>query len=275
MTEACRSVRNRDLEPSWTVLRAREPGFQRSLITWMGGPQGYINTNPDIAVESRHCAVGLMDMAMGNRQPGVHTHTIDEIYVILEGQCESFDGVGNTHVAGPWDCLYIPKGVPHGVRTIGKQDLKLLWVNDAIERWGVSVYAEGPGPHPANDDVRLIARRDLGPAGSHAPTVHWVGCPQLGIDGTAGVTIANTRLALGMITLDAGRRIAEPVARSPQLWVIAGGQAIVTIDGRHERIGPQDAVFCPPGGNLDLHADAGQTVHLVRVDMAERCLASA
>ena len=145
MPTAPRIVRNRDLAPAWTVLRAREPGFQRSLITWMGGPDGYINTNPGVAIESRHCAVGLMDMPVGNRQPGVHTHTIDEIYVILEGQCESFDGIGNTHIAGPYDCLYIPKGVPHGVRTIGTQDLKLLWVNDDIERWGVSVYAEGPG----------------------------------------------------------------------------------------------------------------------------------
>ena len=270
MPTAPRIVRNRDLAPSWTVLRAREPGFQRSLITWMGGPEGYINTNPDVAIESRHCAVGLMDMPVGNRQPGVHTHTIDEIYVILEGQCESFDGIGNTHIAGPYDCLYIPKGVPHGVRTIGTQDLKLLWVNDDIERWGVSVYAEGPGPHPAADEVRLIAMRDLARPGSQTSILSWVGCPQIGIDGTAGVTIANSRLALSLCVLEVGRRITAPPARDPQLWVVVRGSAVVEIDGRHERIGPQDAVFCAAGSTLDLRAEPAEPVHLVHLDTAER-----
>ena len=119
MTVSPRLVRNRDLAPSWIVLRAREPGFQRSLITWMGGPEGYINTNPGVAIESGHCAVGLMDMPVGNRQPGVHTHTIDEIYVILEGHCESFDGVGATHLgraveysSGLLSCTRIRRQVP-------------------------------------------------------------------------------------------------------------------------------------------------------------------
>ena len=275
MTPPPRIVRNRDLAPSWTVLRAREPGFQRSLITWMGGPEGYINTNPGVAIESGHCAVGLMDMPVGNRQPGVHTHTIDEIYVILEGHCESFDGVGDTHRAGPYDCLYIPKGVPHGVRTIGTQDLKLLWVNDDIERWGVSVYAEGPGPHPATDEVRLIPMRDLAPVGSQISTVSWVACPRIGVEGTTGVSVPSERLALSLCVLDGGRRMAAPPARDPQLWVVVRGSAIVVIDGRSERIGPQDAVFCSTGTTLDLRADTNDPVHLVRIDTAERRLASA
>ena len=129
MSTSIRIVRNRDLEPYWGVFRAKEPGFMRLLITWMGGPDGTINTNPGVAIESRHCAVGLMDMGPGNRQPGVHTHTMTEIYVILQGMVESFDGVGNRHLAGPLDCLYIPKGVPHGVRTVGDAHVKLLWVN--------------------------------------------------------------------------------------------------------------------------------------------------
>ena len=275
MTVSPRIVRNRDLAPSWTVLRAREPGFQRSLITWMGGPDGYINTNPGVAIESRHCAVGLMDMPVGNRQPGVHTHTIDEIYVILEGQCESFDGVGNTHVAGPYDCLYIPKGVPHGVRTIGTQDLKLLWVNDAIERWGVSVYAEGPGPHPAAAEVRLIPMRDLAPAGSQPSILSWVGCPQIHIDATPGVAIASERLALSLCVLEGGRGMTAPPARDPQLWVVVRGSAAVTIDGRAEALGPQDALFCPSGASLDLRARTNEPVHLIRMDTAERRQASA
>jgi hypothetical protein len=51
-------VRNRDLEPSWSVKQAKEPGFMRSLITWVGGPEGYINTHPDNAVISQNSAIG-------------------------------------------------------------------------------------------------------------------------------------------------------------------------------------------------------------------------
>ena len=69
----CRRVRR------WICLR--------SLITWMGGPPGHINSNPEQAIESLNCAVGLMDMPVGNRQPGVHTHTMTEIYIILERLC--------------------------------------------------------------------------------------------------------------------------------------------------------------------------------------------
>ena len=119
VSDAIRIIRMNDLEPSWTVLRPKEPGFIRSLVTWLGGPEGYINTNPGVAIESQRCAVGLMDMGPGQRQPGVHTQSMVETYVILDGMVESFDGGGNKHTAGPLDCLYIPKGVPHGVRTVG------------------------------------------------------------------------------------------------------------------------------------------------------------
>src|ERR1700722_2477306 len=146
MSNSVRTIRNKDLAPTWSVKQAKEPGFMRSLITWVGGPAGYINTNSDNAVISQNSAVGLMRMPVGNRQAGVHVPSVAEIYVILRGEAESFDGVGNKHRAGPLDCLYIPAGVPHGVRTVGDADLDLIWVHDAIEKVGVSTYLDGPGP---------------------------------------------------------------------------------------------------------------------------------
>ncbi len=270
-TPAMRIVRNRDLEPTWTVLRAKEPGFMRSLVTWMGGPDGFINTNPGFAVESQHCAVGRMDMGPGNRQPGVHTHTIDEIYVILEGEAESFDGMGNRHRAGPLDCLYIPKGVPHGVRTVGDKALKLLWINDDIERWGVSVYAEGPGPYPASDEVRLVPFVALEPswngqrakeAGFQRWSASWVACERAGPNHNSGVAQSSQRISVDLTVVQPANRMQEPPAGNC-LHVVSRGRCVMLLDGRTEVLATQDALFRPAGEGLDLRALGDDPLYVV------------
>ena len=280
MKNSVRIVRNRDLVPTWTVLRAREPGFMRSLITWMGGPEGYINTNPGIAVESRECAVGLMDMGPGQRQPGVHTHSMVEIYVILDGEVESFDGVGNKHVAGPLDCLYIPKGVPHGVRTVGDKPVKLLWVNDAIEKWGVSHYQEGPGPHLAENGqtVTLVRFKDLEPSWS-APNakeagflrwgVSWVGSAERtgAANFNPGTAEANERVAISLVVVFPANRLPQnETARGDRLLVVTKGRAILGAGRGSIEIGQQDAVFCPSGSALDLRAGHDDPLQCVIVE---------
>ncbi len=268
-----RIVRNRDLEPTWTVLRAKEPGFMRSLVTWMGGPDGYINTNPGAAIESRYCAVGRMDMGPGNRQPGVHTHTIDEIYIILEGEAESFDGSGNRHRAGPLDCLYIPKGVPHGVRTVGDKPLKLLWINDDIERWGVSVYEEGPGPHPSKEEVRLIPFVALEPswdgprakeAGFQRWSVSWVACSRAGPDHNSGVAKASDRLAVALTVVQPANRMQLP-SGGDGLHVVVRGRCVILLDGRSEVLAAQDALFCSADEGLELRALGDDPLYVVSV----------
>jgi len=268
-----RIVRNSDLEPTWSVLRAKEPGFMRSLVTWMGGPEGYINTNPGVAIESRHCAVGRMDMGPGNRQPGVHTHTMDEIYVILEGEAESFDGVGNRHRAGPLDCLYIPKGVPHGVRTVGDKTLRLLWVNDDIERWGVSVYEEGPGPHAAQDEVRLIPFMALEPnwdgprakeAGFQRWSASWVACSRAGPNHNPDVARPSDRLSVVLTVVQPANRMQLP-PDGDGLHVVVRGRCVILRDGRSEVLGAQDALFCSADERLELRALGDDPLYVISV----------
>lgn len=263
MPNAVQLVRNRDLEAFWGVLRAKEPGFMRSLITWMGGPDGFINTNPGQAIESRHAAVGLMDMGAGHRQPGVHTHSMNEIYVILTGQVESFDGVGNRHIAGPFDCLYIPKGVPHGVRTVGDVAVKLLWVNDETEKWGVSFYQEGPGPFLGDDEVRLIPFIDLEPnwSASRAKepgflrwSVSWVGGQTTGANYNPGRAVPNERVGISLTVVQAANRMSGEAAAGNRLMVVVRGAGLVAVGGKPEVVGAQDAIFCPAGEPLNLRA---------------------
>jgi mannose-6-phosphate isomerase-like protein (cupin superfamily) len=282
MPNTSRIVRNRDLEPTWTVLRAKEPGFMRSLITWMGGPEGYINTNPGVAIESRQCAVGLMEMGSGQRQPGVHTHSMVEIYVILDGMVESFDGIGNKHIAGPLDCLYIPKGVPHGVRTVGDKPVKLLWVNDAIEKWGVSHYQEGPGPHPAENGqtVALVRFNDLEPswaaprakeAGFLRWSVSWVGSAShaTGTNFNPDLAQRNGRVAVSLtVVLPANRLPRDETAQGDRLLVITRGRAILGGAREGVEIDPLDAVFCPAGSDFDLRALDGEPLYCVMVQAA-------
>lgn len=271
-----RIVRADDLEPTWTVKQAKEPGYMRSLITWVGGPEGHINTNPDVAVETEHCVTGLMWMPPGNRQAGVHIHSVTEIYVILKGRCESFDGEGRRHVAGPLDCLYIPAGVPHGVRTVGSEELELIWVHDAIERWGVSRYLDGPGPFPADDEVRLIRFDDLEPqwtapqareVGTLRWMVNWV-AGRDGDDHNPGVAAANQKLALGLTVVGPRNRHLPGRHDGERTYVILSGSAIVEIDGARSRLGRLDAVHIPATCEIGLRNPDGEPLQLLWVRAA-------
>ena len=243
-------IRNDDLEPAWTVKQAKEPGFLRSLITWVGGPEGYINTNPRQAARSLDATLGLMRMPVGNRQAGVHVHSVTEIYVILKGQVESFDGVGNVHRAGPLDCLYIPKGVPHGVRTVGDVDLELIWFHDAIERNGVSVYLDGDGPFPAEDEVRLIAHRDLEPdwngrrakeGGTLRWTSNWVAALAGGINHNPSVAVCNESVAAGVTAILPGNSSVMHRHGFAETYVVLSGSATVHSGDEVAHLGRLDA----------------------------------
>jgi len=259
MSNSVRIVRNDDLEPTWTVKQAKEPGFMRSLITWVGGPEGYVNTNPEVAVISQDSAIGLMRMPIGNRQAGVHVHSVTEIYVILKGEAESFDGVGNKHRAGPMDCLYIPAGVPHGVRTVGGEDLDLIWLHDAIERLEVSVYLDGPGPFPADDEVRLVKFRDMianwegenaKVGGNLRWTADWVSATPVATDTGAahageGQAVRNDRLAIGITVILPGNSNLEHRHPHTETYIILSGTGAVSHLGEAHHLGRLDAVYYP------------------------------
>jgi len=55
-------VRFRDLEPSWHVLAAKEPGYMRWLISWVGGRDEFVNLSLGKAVENEEIYVGYMHL---------------------------------------------------------------------------------------------------------------------------------------------------------------------------------------------------------------------
>lgn len=272
MTEAAKLIRDKDLEPSWVLKRATEPGFQRSLTTWVGGPAGFVNTHVAQSARSRVIAGGLMRMAVGNRQPGVHVHSVTEIYIILKGEVESYDGIGRTHRAGPFDCLYIPAGVPHAVRAIGSEDLELIWIHDGIERHDVSVYLEGDGPFPSEREVVLIPYRDLRP-GQPLPgvitdnwSINWVAGPDGMVNYNPGVAEPNPIIGMGMTAIPAGQTLPAHKHGGAMLGIVLQGNGSARIGGTVAPIGTLDAVYGPASDLPDITNNSGETLFVMWVD---------
>ncbi len=251
MSAATKLIRFAELEPAWAVKRATEPGFLRWLVSWMGGPPGYVNFNQEQAAQSERAAMGFMAMPQGNRQAGLHKHSVAEIYVILKGEIEGYDHTGVPHRAGPLDCIYIPAGVPHGVRTCGIEDLHLVWVHDAIERLGVSVYVDSASPGDSDEHIHIVRLADQPP--------HWMNeAPQDGFKWQVGYVgdgpgeVLNPAIRLGVTSLSTGSIDRLAPSAGNRLFLNIGAQI-----GARLQVGPATLSY------LDaLHVPAGATATL-------------
>lgn len=267
-----RIVRFRDLEPSWNTKQAKEPGFMRWLVTWVGGPAGHINTNTGVSVESTQCAVGMMYLPRGQRQAGKHTHGVTEIYVVLQGTLEGFDASGHPHRAGPMDCTYIPAGCPHGVRNCSLDDVVLIWVHDGIERNGTAVYY--PDDHEFADvpPVELVRFADLEPdwtgPGARTPgtmrwSAGWVGNRE---DALHRKSIHNARVAVGMTALEPGHTIPAELLPAPRLYLVIDGEAVTDIGTGVTVLGHLDGLHLPPGETARIRNNGPRPLRLLWVD---------
>jgi len=249
------------LEPRWTVPGAKEGGFLRYLKSWVGGPEGYVNPNLNMgSVVSEDSSVGYMKLMTGCRQKGVHSHTIVEIYIILRGEIEGYDGKGHKHHAGPMDCVYIPEGVPHAVRNSGREDLDLIWIHDGLEKKSNIVYYHNEADTPKLDGVQVIKFNSLEP--------HW-GAPRAQehpflryavsyVGGTNGFTNYNPeqatiseKCALGLEVIYPGSRQVSQSLPANQCYVVVEGKALVTTrkgqKARVKALGMLDAIWVPAG----------------------------
>ncbi len=273
MTGQPRIIRFHDLAPTWTTKQATQPGFMRWLVTWVGGPKGHINTNPGVAIESTRCAVGLMYLPRGQRQAGLHTHGVTEIYVVLQGELEGLDASGQPHRAGPLDCTYIPPGCPHGVRNSGMEDVILIWVHDGIERNGTAVYY--PDDHVFGDvpAIGLIPFADL-PADWSAPgarvpgTMHWTArWVSSGVDHAPG-SMRNDKIGIGLTVLEPGHALPAATLPVTRLYLVTGGSAIVNLGPGNTALGHLDGLHIPAGQAIGIRNNGPKTLRLLWVDDA-------
>lgn len=260
-------VRFRDLVPSWTTAHAREEGFRRWLVTYVGGPEGYSNHNRDMAIVNDKVVVGFMGLPVGQRQYGVHKHAVTEIYIIVKGTVASVDGTGREEIAGPLDCIYIPPHTSHAVRNVGYEDVELLYYHDALEPLGTSIYEDAvplPGTTPSDEEgrVRLVRFADLEPnwgsrharePGSLRWLVSWVAGDEGYPNNNREVAITNDQVNLGLMGVLPGNVQVAHKHPIGEVYVVYSGQFAVTIDGRSVILNPLDCLYVPP-----------QTDHAVR-----------
>ncbi len=228
-------VRFADLQATWRTPRATEPGYLRWLVSYVGGPDGYINPNPETGLFSDRYVIGLMGLPAGNAQAGLHIHTVTEIYVILRGRVESLEADGRTVTAEPGDCLCIPPGAPHGVRAIGDEDVVLVWVHDGNELRGTARYLEAGEEEPGAPAVRVIRGEDLSPeqpetvGGRLRTQAKWL----------------QERVTLEQLTIPAGN--AEPERAGDAVYLVTQGRGRLTSHADVATLEPLDAVVRPDG----------------------------
>ena len=273
-----RIVRFRDLEASWNTKQARQPGFMRWLVTWLGGPAGHINTNPGVAVESIRCAVGMMVLPPGQRQAGRHIHGVTEVYVVLQGELEGFDASGHPHRAGPMDCTYIPPGCPHGVRNCGTEDVVLIWVHDGIERNHAAVYYGDDHAFHSAPPIALVRFADLQAdwsepdarePGTMRWSVNWVGGLIGSLDSNPEVAARNVNISIGMTMVGPGHSVPSAKLPVSRLYLVSDGEAIIDIGAGNTVLGRFDGLNLPAGEAAVLRNNGPSSLRLLWVD----CLA--
>jgi mannose-6-phosphate isomerase-like protein (cupin superfamily) len=270
-----RIVRFRDLEPTWTTKQAKEPGFLRWLVTWVGGPVGHINTNPGLAVESTQCAVGMMYLPRGQRQAGRHTHGVTEIYVVLQGHLEGIDASGHPHRAGPMDCTYIPAGCPHGVRNCGMDDVILIWVHDGIERNGTAIYYPDDHEFTNAPPIKLVRFVDLRPdwsgIGARTPgtmrwSVNWVSHRVGSCNDSPTTTIPSAKVAVGMTVLEPGHSCPAEALPISRTYVVVGGEAITDPGSGNTILSRFDGLHVPAGMMVAIGNNGPDPLQMLWVD---------
>ncbi len=268
-------VRFNDLEASWNTRQARQPGYMRWLVTWVGGPAEYINTNPDDAIESTQCAVGMMYLPRGQRQAGKHTHGVTEVYIVLRGQLEGFDASGHPHRSGPMDCTYIPAGCPHGVRNCGLDDVVLIWVHDGIERNDAAVYYADDHPFGDVPPIKLVRFADLEAAfpepdarepGTMRWSVNWVGGFAGSVDPNPDSAVRNDKISIGMTVLEPGNSIPRAARRVTRLYLVVEGQLITKLENTNTCLGYLDGLHVPAGEAVALRNNGPSLLRLLWVD---------
>jgi mannose-6-phosphate isomerase-like protein (cupin superfamily) len=215
-----------------------------------------------------------MWLPVGNRQSGVHIHSITEIYVILRGRVESIEPGGRRQIAGPFDCLSMPPGAPHAVRAIGPEDVLLLWVHDELEEAGGSEYFEESelGHSEGMPEVQFVPWDSMSPhwdlpqakVGGHLRwTASWVGGGEGFEHYNRDVGAVNGRVSLSALVIPPGNSEVPHAYATPRQYLVVSGRALVLGENHGPPLEPLDLVVLPPNIPHAVRAVGTDTLRLI------------
>lgn len=217
-----------------------------------------------------------MSLPVGQRQKGLHYHSVAEIYIVLKGELEGYDGKNQTHRAGPLDCVYIPAGVPHGVRNSGNEDCELIWIHDGIEKIGTSVYyMDGivTGP-PQVEEITIINFKDLEPSydayrakevGLMRWLVSWVAGPDGYENYNRNIAALSEKVAIGMTVLPPAQKQLPQIRKDAEIYIVMRGKALIRVEEKNEEVNELDAVYVPAGNSHVIRNHGREPVYLMWV----------
>ncbi|KIW17970.1 hypothetical protein PV08_05165 [Exophiala spinifera] len=267
-----------ELEPSWHVPGAKVGGTLRWLISWVGGRKGFVNSNPERAVINDEISVGLMYLPVGQRQEGLHYHTVTEIYVIVKGRVVGYDGSNTSHIAGPMDCIYIPAGVPHGVRNAGMEDVELIWLHDGVEASGMTIYCDTQQDlenAPSKAPIQVVQLQDLAPVWSNPRAkepeflrwvVNWIGGPGGFENLNPGYAVESEKIALGLTVLMPGNKQVPHCHSVAEVYVILKGKVLVKLDKEGKKakeLAYLDCAYFPDGAVHSLRNHGSEPAYIM------------
>lgn len=169
-------VRFDDLAPTWDTPRAREPGFLRWLVSYVGGVPPFWSNNPETVGRARAfrdrdlrdasgscrvdrtrwppagrrparlprdatgCAPGALVIPPGNSEVP-HAYPTPRHYLVVSGRGAV---VGDQGVAPfePLDVVVLPPDVPQAVRAVGTESLRLISLHEIVQPEGSGKYVE-------------------------------------------------------------------------------------------------------------------------------------
>jgi quercetin dioxygenase-like cupin family protein len=91
------------------------------------------------------------EMAVGDRIP-LHTHPVDELVAILDGDGEYRLGSRRQHVTGG-SIIFVPAGTPHGTENVGNRPLHLygIFPTTVVE---IAMLERNPSPGTEDEAPR-------------------------------------------------------------------------------------------------------------------------
>jgi mannose-6-phosphate isomerase-like protein (cupin superfamily) len=113
-------------------------GTLRSWTAWAGARTGDAAI-ADAAAVNQRISLGTTEILPGNAHI-VHEHPFAEHYVVVSGRAAVL-GRDDRAILGPRDYVGFAAGTPHGLRAVGVEPLRVLWLQEG-QGDGVTRYSD-------------------------------------------------------------------------------------------------------------------------------------